>query len=174
MVFYDFANESQYPHWDVRLRGDTTVGGTTVVGMQDLVNASRSIGARQIIVLEPGSASYEAGSNAENGGWTIFPATDAIVQNSQQQDAKWGPILNHYPLFYGEWAFLTNASGGGINGSAICSGISQHQASQAMNNFLNYMASHNANWVAWSFEPYLLTDYKNLRTNDAECTLELW
>ncbi len=171
MVMYDVANEPQYPDWNTWANGGATIGGAHVVSMQALVNAIRSQGAQQIIVIEPGSAGHQPGTTAESGGWATFPIADVIKdpnviysihmysyigQDAQQQDARWGPILHRYPLFYGEWAFLPNPSGG----TAKCSSIPHDQASQVVENFLNYMASRNASWVAWSFLPhYLVVNY---------------
>ena len=177
MVMYDVYNEPQYTSWDTWTNGGTNVGGAQVVSMQALVNAIRSAGGQQIIVVEPGAAGHQAGTTAESGGWTNFPIADAIkdsnviyslhvysniAQSTQQQDAKWGPILNKYPLFYGEWAFLPNAPGG--SGANKCSGVPHDQASQIVENFLNYMASRDAGWVAWSFLPHYLVQNFNTYT----------
>lgn len=175
MVFYDLYNEPQEPNWQTWENGGGNTGGATIVGMPDLVNAIRSVGAQQLIVVEPGSAGHDPGGNAESSGWTNFPPGDAIKDSNiayslhvygnigysaQQQDAKWGPILNHYPLFYGEWAFLPNAAGAG--GGAKCNAVPHAEAAQVVTNFLNYMASRGASWVAWAFMPhYLVTDYKS-------------
>jgi len=172
MVLFDLYNEPQEPDWNTWLHGGgTTPDGATIVGFQDLVNAVRSTGAQQIVILEPGSAGHNAsGQNgtaaAEEGGWTTFPLSDAIkdpdtmyslhvyqtiIQPASAQSAKWGPILNRYPLFYGEWAFLTN--GTGKSAAAHCQGLptNGNQANQVVENFLNYMASIHANWTAWQF-----------------------
>src|SRR5436305_633430 len=125
MVMFDVYNEPKYHDWNTWLHGGGTVSGATVVGMQDLVNAIRSVGAKQIIVVEPGSAGkgVQGADAAEEGGWTTIGNNtindpnimyslhvyDKVNLSAQQQDAKWGPVLNHYPLYYGEWAFLPNA-----------------------------------------------------------------
>ncbi|HKF37122.1 MAG TPA: cellulase family glycosylhydrolase, partial [Ktedonobacteraceae bacterium] len=81
-----------------------------------------------------------------------------IVESPQQQDAKWGPILNQHPIYYGEWALLTN--GYGAVGYDHCKNIPQSQANQIVNAFLSYMASRSASWTAWEFTPYhLIQDY---------------
>jgi hypothetical protein len=172
MVLFDLYNEPQEPDWNTWLHGGgQTPDGATIVGFQDLVNAVRSTGAQQIVILEPGSAGHNAsGQNgtaaAEEGGWTTFPLSDAIndpdtmyslhvyqtiIQPASAQSAKWGPILNRYPLFYGEWAFLTN--GTGKSAAAHCQGLPTNgaQANQVVENFLNYMASIHASWTAWQF-----------------------
>jgi aryl-phospho-beta-D-glucosidase BglC (GH1 family) len=173
MVMFDPYNEPQEPSWNTWLNGGgTTSDGATIVGFQDLVNAIRSTGAQQIIVLEPGSAgggkSNQNATGAEEGGWSNFPLSDAIkdpnvvyslhvyqgiTQSAAQQAAKWGPVLGHYPLIYGEWAFLTN--GEGKSGSAHCQNLPTNGAgaTQVVQNFLNYAASIHASWIAWQFEP---------------------
>lgn len=177
MVIFDVYNEPKDPNWQVWLHGGGTFGGATAVGFQDLVNAIRSVGAKQIIVVEPGSAGKHKGNvtgqdAAEEGGWasvgnnTIndpnivysLHVYEGITATPQQLDAKWGPILNHYPIYYGEWAFLPNA---GI--AAHCKNLPTQsaQADQVVKGFLEYMTSHNASWTAWQFAPhFLVRDYK--------------
>ncbi len=123
------------------------------------------------LCLEPGSSGKGKQANgqdaAEEGGWSnignhmindpnviySLHVYEGITATPQQLDAKWGPILNHYPLYYGEWAFLPNA---GI--PAHCQNLPTDptQADGVVNNFLNYMASHNASWTAWQFAPHFL------------------
>lgn len=184
MVMYDVFNEPVEPSWDVWLHGGgKTSDGATIVGYQDLVNAIRSTGAQQLIVVEPGSAGGKGNSatspvtGAEEGGWSNFPIDHAIsdpnimyslhvyqniVQSPAIQSAKWGPILNHYPLYYGEWAFLTNGTGkGALN---YCQSLPNNGAegNQVISNFLNYMASVHASWTAWQFAPhFLVQDYNS-------------
>ncbi len=163
MVMFDVYNEPKTPpSWNAWLHG---VSGTKEIGFQNLIDGIRSVGAKQIIVVEPGSAG--GGTNtAEGGGWSSFNVTindpdiiyslhvyDGIVFNTQQQDSKWGPILNHHPLYYGEWAFLPNAFG-----NSHCQNLPTDptQANQVVANFLNYMAARNASWTAWAFTPHHL------------------
>ena len=171
MVMFDVYNEPKYHDWNTWLHGGGTVSGATVVGMQDLVNAIRSVGAKQIIVVEPGSAGkgVPGADAAEEGGWTTIGNNtindpnilyslhvyDKINLSAQQQDAKWGPILNHYPLYYGEWAFLPNAQI-----PAHCKGVSHDQADSVVKAFLDYMDSRHASWSAWDFAPpHLIQDF---------------
>jgi len=169
MVMFDVFNEPKDTDWQTWLHGGGTVNGATIVGFQDLVDAIRSAGAKQIIVVEPGSA---GGGSPSDAGWaTIGNNTvndpnivyslhlySGIVESPQQQDAKWGPILNQHPIYYGEWALLTN--GYGAVGYDHCKNIPQSQANQIVNAFLSYMASRSASWTAWEFTPYhLIQDY---------------
>jgi endoglucanase len=171
MVLFDLYNEPKYHDWNTWLHGGGTVAGATVVGMQDLVDAIRSVGARQIVIVAPGSAGKGVPGldAAEEGGWATvgthlindpnvmytLHVYDKISFTAQQQDTQWGPILNHYPLYYGEWAFLPNAAI-----PAHCMGVPHDQADQVVKDFLDYMASRHASWSAWDFSPpQLIQDY---------------
>ena len=169
MVMFDIFNEPKDTSWQQWLHGGGTVDGANVVGFQDLVDAIRSVGAQQIIIVEPGSA---GGGSPANAGWvTIGNNTindpnimyslhiyDSIMDTPQQQDARWGPILNHQPIFYGEWALLPN--GYGTAGYDHCKNIPHSQADQIVTAFMQYMASRHANWTAFQFTPYhLIQDF---------------
>jgi endoglucanase len=166
MIMFDVFNEPQVRGWQAWLHGGGTIGnGTPIVGFQDLVDTVRSVGAKQIIVVEPGAA---GGDTGESGSWASVGnnlINDPNIIYSRhvyrdlslppdQQDAKWGPILNHHPIYYGEWAFLPNSTV-----PIQCSGVAHDQADAVVTNFLHYMASRRANWTAWSFtSPYLVQD----------------
>jgi Cellulase (glycosyl hydrolase family 5) len=179
MVMFDVYNEPKDPNWQVWLHGGGTFGGATAVGFQDLVDAIRSTGAKQVIVVEPGSAGKHKGQSAigldvaEESGWATvgnhsindpnimysLHIYDGIMNSPQQLAANWGPILGHYPIYYGEWAFLPNT---GI--AAHCQNLPTNptQSTQVVQGFLDYMASHNANWTAWQFAPhFLVRNYSN-------------
>src|SRR5579863_5923204 len=181
MVMFDVYNEPKDPSWQIWLHGGGKIGGATVVGFQDLVNAIRSVGAYQIIVVEPGSSGKTKGQSAsgvdvaEEGGWSTVGSNtindpnviyslhvyEGITATAQQEDAKWGPILGHYPLYYGEWAFLPNA---GI--AAHCQNLptAPAQSSQVVQSFLNYMQARGASWTAWQFAPhFLVQDYSSFQ-----------
>jgi endoglucanase len=172
MVMYDLYNEPQSNSWSQWLNGGGTVDGAQVVGFQTLVNTVRSAGAKQIIVVEPGSAGGNGGL-ATKGWATVGNDTindpniiyslhvyAEITMTPQQLDQKWGPILNHHPIYFGEWALVTN--GPGADGYDHCKTVNHAQADQDVLSFLNYMTSRNANWTAWEFAPYkLIQDYTN-------------
>ena len=166
MVMFDLFNEPKTVGWSTWLNGGGTMDGAQVVGFQNLINAVRSAGAKQIIIVEPGTA---GGNSADDKGWATVDSNlpddpnivyslhtyQGITMSPQQLDANWGPILNHHPIFYGEWALLPNA-----NETAHCKNIVPSQADQDVRNFLNYMTSRHASWVAWEFTPYhLIQDY---------------
>lgn len=179
MVMFDLYNEPKEPNWNVWRNGGVVIDGAHVVGFQEMVNAIRSVGAQQVIVLEPGSAGHNgnANNNPEEGGWATFPISDAIndpnvmyslhvyqdiSQPVQVQEQKWGPLLNHEALYYGEWAFLPN--GAGKSAVAHCQSLptSGAQADQIVTAFLNYMASIHASWTAWEFAPpYMVQSYSS-------------
>lgn len=175
MVMFDLYNEPKDPNWQVWLHGGISVNGARIVGFQDLVDAIRSTGSKQIIIVEPGSAGGGSGVNgAEEGGWSTIGTNtisdpdivyslhvyDGLLLPPQQQDAKWGPLLNRYPILYGEWALLTNGFGqAGVN---HCKNVVPGQADQDVSAFLSYMNSRHASWVAWQFAPhYLIQDYNS-------------
>jgi len=175
MVMFDLYNEPKATNWQTWLHGGGTINGAKIVGFQDLVDAIRSAGAKQIIIVEPGSAGGGGGVNgAEEGGWATVGSNtindpnvvyslhvyDGILLSPQQQDAKWGPILYHHPIFYGEWGLVTN--GFGQSGANHCKNVVPSQADQDVHGFLSYMASRNASWAAWQFAPHsLIQDYNS-------------
>lgn len=162
MVIFDLFNEPKEQDWQQWLHGGGTTAGARAVGFQDLVDALRAppVSARQIIVVEPGGDARKGWATI--GGDTIrdpdvvysLHVYDGILQSPPEQDAKWGPILGHYPLYYGEWALLPNSYT-----PAQCRNIPHDQADQIVRSFLDYMKSHNASWTAWSFTPtHLIED----------------
>lgn len=176
LVMFDLYNEPDELSWTTWLHGGIVVGGANTVGFQDLISAVRGTGAKQIIVVEPGS------SGGNNQGWKTYPSdslTDAnivyslhVYQNvtfsAQQLDTLWGPILYHHPIYYGEWALLPN--GYGQPGKDFCKNIVHAQADQVVINFMSYMDSRSANFTAWAFTPYhLIQDY----TTFAPTTLDI-
>jgi len=168
MVIFDLYNEPKDTSWYQWAHGGGTVDGATVVGHQDLVTTIRSVGAPQIVIAEPGLSGGKQtgwstiGTNTINDPNVMYSlhVYDYIANPPPQQDALWGPILNHYPIFYGEWALLPN--GYSIPGYAHCKHIVPSQADQDTINFLNYMGSRQGNWTAWDFEPdHLVQNLKN-------------
>ena len=163
MVMFDVFNEPQANDWQTWLHGGGTVNGATVVGFQDLVNAVRSVGAKQIIVVEPGSK-----AGGPDGGWSgigndtindpnivySLHIYSTIGLPAAQLDTKWGTILGHYPIYYGEWAFLPNSFT-----PIQCRNVPHDQADSVVSSFLHYMTSRDASWTAWAFTPmHLIQD----------------
>ena len=171
---FDLINEPQYPDWCSWLYGGNAQGkcissitNHDIVGFVNIIKAIRSVGAQQIIVVEPGKA---GGSNPQDAGWVNFEPTkitdpnilyskdeyqNVISGNPTSWNGTWGVLLGHYPLYYGEWAVLPNPAD-----PAHCQGLTSENADQITNTFLNYLRSLNASWTYWYFEPYhLVTDF---------------
>jgi len=159
MVMFDVFNEPQSNGWQAWLHGGGTLDGATIVGMQDLVNVVRSVGARQIVIVEPGLGAVWYGIsgymiNDSNIMYSLH-IYSGIASSAQSLDNAWSSLLNHYPIYYGEWGAIVNTYT-----PVQCSTLPHTQADQIVTNFMNYMASRNANWTAWEFTPYhLIQDY---------------
>lgn len=157
MIMFDPINEPKYPDWQTWLHGNSQ----TVRGFQDVVEAIRSVGANQIIIVEPGRAGGD--TKAGGGGWSTFSLNDVIHDqniiyskhiyddiisgNSQKWDEEWGALKSHYPLYYGEWAVLPNAYH-----EAHCLGLTSDNAQALTTAFLQYMKNNNISWTAWDYE----------------------
>lgn len=158
MIMFDPINEPKYPDWQTWLHGNAQ----TVRGIQDIIDAIRSVGAHQIIVLEPGSSGKDG--NPQESAWATFDSSkqisdpnilysihdyrNVITGNPSLWDHEWGPILNHYPIYYGEWAVLPHA-----DHPEHCQGLDSTNAQGITTAFLQYMKDRNASWTAWDFEP---------------------
>lgn len=172
MVLFDPINEPNYPDWcawqyggNPQGRCTTSETDTSIYGFQDVIAAIRSVGAKQIIIIEPGGASGSKFS--EDGGWQGFDLTWltdpnimpskhdyrwVVAGNQTLWDASWGPMLHNKPLYYGEWAVLPNA-----NYTIHCSSngitLTSDNADQITQTFLQYMDAGGMNWTAWAFTP---------------------
>jgi aryl-phospho-beta-D-glucosidase BglC (GH1 family) len=169
-VMYDAYNEPHYPNWDLWLNGGT-VNGVAVVGFKAMIDAIRSTGSKQIIVVEPGSAS---GGGSQGGGWNGYTdkltdpnlmyskhiyagITSAQIANpkgyEKTWDGEWGSILGKHPMYYGEWAVNPHPQDTQSN---QCKGLTSTNADQITRNFLKYLQARDASWTAWDFRPYEL------------------
>jgi hypothetical protein len=136
--------------WKLWLNGGT-VNGQQIVGMQTLVNTVRAAGAKQIILVEGYSYAetfYNIGSNLiqdplKNIVYEVHKY--GMNQPSTQWDMDFGFMSAKYPVLVGEWALM--ASGRNMN----CHQTPQSQANQVVTRFLNYMASHNMSWTAFTY-----------------------
>lgn len=155
MMLFDPMNEPNYPNWEEWANGN----GADVVGYRQVVAAIRSVGAQQMIVLEPGHAcsscahaSWEGVSqylpNDPNLVFSLHVYNTIISGNPQEWDATWGPTLGHYPIYYGEWGVLPHA-----DHPALCQGLTSANADAVTNSFLAYTQARGANWTAWDFTP---------------------
>lgn len=159
MVVLDVYNEPHFQNANQWLNGGGTQRGSTgktapVIGMQTLVNAIRSTGDKQILII---SGIHSAGNlriKDPDIMYTTHTYRKVAIGNPTVWDQEWAGFKGHYPLFYGEWALLPNATV-----SYRCQTATMQNANQKVTAFLNYMGQNNINWTAWEFDvPYLLID----------------
>ncbi|HLZ81676.1 MAG TPA: cellulase family glycosylhydrolase [Ktedonobacteraceae bacterium] len=164
MLMFEAFNEPAYPDANTWLNGGGTVTGSTgksapIVGMQAVVNAIRSTGAPQIIVIA-GVATAITGNHFiqdPNIIYTRHVFQQVVSGNPTAWDALWGPLKGVYPLDFGEWALEPNS-----NLAIRCKGATMANADQIVTNFLNYMDANNISWTAWQFDTYyLIQDHTN-------------
>jgi endoglucanase len=172
MILFDIINEPKQTDWNTWLHGGGTVTGATgktapVVGMQDVVNAIRAVGAPQIIIAESSTlvdGFSGIGNNLiqdPNIVYSIHEYFDYAKDNHNRTPSGWnaafGNLSATHPVFIGEWAVLPNAQY-----PTFCNGLTTQQAEQLTLSFLQYMQQHQVNWTAWNFNPYhLIQDYTN-------------
>ncbi|HET9920374.1 MAG TPA: glycoside hydrolase family 5 protein [Ktedonobacteraceae bacterium] len=169
MVIFDVYNEpalrnvnrDQYTaqDWQLWLNGGQQ-NGETFTGMQELVDAVRSTGAQQIIMVEGYSFAetfYNIGSNVIHDPNIVYEIHEyGMNRTPDDWNKDFGFMSTTYPVFIGEWALM----GGGNSGQVNCHNIAPSQANQVVLNFLNYMASHNMSWTAYAFtEGHMLQNY---------------
>ena len=170
-VLFDLINEPKQPDWNTWLHGGGTITGSTgkkatIVGMQDLVNAIRSVGAPQLIVAEapPGPNGFTGIGNDVIQDPNIVYSVHHYFNDAHKNlnripsgwDVKFGNMSVMHPVFVGEWAFLPNA-----NHPVFCRNITTSQAQAMVQSFLTYMQQHQVSWTAWSFDMYhLIQNYK--------------
>ena len=154
MMLFDPMNEPKYADWQTWLNGN----GAGVVGYQQIIAAIRGVGAKQIIVLEPGHG-CACGYSTWQGVDHYLPSDPNIIfsqhdyaevvsGNPRTWDAAWEPVLGRYPIYYGEWAVLPHA-----NYPIFCQGLTSDNADTVTNTFLDYLQARHANWTAWDFNP---------------------
>ena len=170
MIMFDIINEPKQTNWNEWLHGGGFITGSTgktapIIGMQDVVNAIRLVGAPQIIIAEASTVmdGFNGISNNliqdPNIVYSIHTYFDYAKDNHNRTpsgwDATFGNLSATHPVFIGEWAFLPNA-----NYPVFCENITTSQAEQLVLSFLQYMQQHQVNWTAWNFDPYhLIQDY---------------
>ena len=179
-IMFDIFNEPKQTNWSSWLHGGGFVTGSSgktapVVGMQDVVDAIRSVGAPQIVIAEAPTTlnGFDGiGNNLITDPNVMYSmheyfdyANDNHRRTSWGWDQTFGNLSATHPMFIGEWAFLPNA-----NYPVFCENITTTQANQLVWSFLQYMQQHQVNWTAWNFDPYhLIQDY----TNFTPTTLEI-
>ncbi len=165
-VLFDLMNEPKQPDWNTWLHGGGTITGSTgkkapIVGMQDLVNAIRSVGAAQLIVAEapPGTNGFAGiGNDLIQDPGIVYSVHHYFndTHNNQNRtpagwDLKFGNMSATHPVYVGEWAFLPNATY-----PVFCRNLTTAQAQAMVQSFLSYMQQHQVSWTAWSFDTYHL------------------
>jgi endoglucanase len=159
-VIFDAYNEPHYLDGKQWLNGGGKQKGSTgkstqIVGMQALVNAIRSTGAKQIIVI--GGLRYPiAYAKKYNVAYHIKDANIVYTKHPYHQVSEgtpttwneaWGYFKGKYPLYAGEWALLPNTKI-----PVQCKGATMQNANQKVNNFLQYMDQNHISWTAWQFD----------------------
>jgi aryl-phospho-beta-D-glucosidase BglC (GH1 family) len=162
MVLFDEYNEPHYPTANQWLNGGGTQKGATgktapIIGMQTLVKAIRSTGAKQIIII---GGIHNAGTlriSDPNIMYTTHTYHKVAVGTPTIWNQEWAGFLGRYPLFYGEWALLPNATT-----TQRCQTATMKNANQKVQAFLNYTQQNGISWTAWQFNiNYLILDRTN-------------
>ena len=183
MVMFDVYNEPRIrgltgqgltdKDWQLWLHGGILYPGTqysvNVRGVQDLVNAIRQAGAKQIVIVEALQNWFQTidangtGSNFVVDPNVVYSAHVYFQDNTrtlQDWNLKFGDVsstndlLTRFPIFVGEWAFTPNIY------LARCNNLTPQQAIALVNSFLHYMQQNNMSWTAFAFTiKQLFLDY---------------
>jgi endoglucanase len=158
MVLFDLFNEPADLTAQNYLHGGGTVTGSTgkvatIVGFQPLVDAIRSVGARQIIIAPATIAAQHPNVRIQDPNviYTAHVYSSIADYNPAIWDQDWGSLLGHYPLYYGEWAVLPNSLV-----PKQCDPYTPTNAAALTRAFLDYMQQRQISWTAWQFRPYYL------------------
>src|SRR6266566_2968750 len=145
-IMFDIINEPKQTNWSSWLHGGGFITGSSgktapIVGMQDVVNAIRSVGAPQIIIAEAPTTlnGFDGiGNNLitdPNMMYSMHEYFDYARDDHRRAPWGWdqtfGNIAATHPVFIGEWAFLPNA-----NYPVFCENITTTQANQLVWSFL--------------------------------------
>jgi hypothetical protein len=175
MIIFDVYNEPHYPSAGQWLNGGGSQQGSTgkkapIIGMQGLVDAVRSVGARQIISI---GDIHDAGTlriKDPNIIYTTHSYQEVASGSPAVWDADWAGFKGRYPLFYGEWALLPN--------SPVvyrCQGATMRNANRKVTAFLDYMGQNNISWTAWQFNPpYLIMNHTNFAPTSLNSPRHPW
>lgn len=158
MLLFDLFNEPSNMTAQNYLTGGGSVTGSSgkpasIIGFQPLVDAIRSVGARQIIIAPANVPSQYPNVRIRDANvmYTAHVYSSIAANNPAVWEQDWGSLLGHYPLYYGEWAVLPN--------SLIpvqCRPFTPDNATASTQAFLRYMDERQINWTAWQFRPYYL------------------
>jgi hypothetical protein len=183
MVLFDAFNEPMYPDGLTWLKGGGIKTGSTgksfrIVGMQDLVFAIRSTGARQIIII--GGIQYPLLYAQQTGIQLSIKAPDIVYTKHWYHEVStgnpilWDSWLGYFkslaPIYLGEWALLPNSK---IR--IRCKGATMVNANQIVLNFLDYMGQNHMSWTAWQFDiPHLLLNMKKFTPTSLDDPRHPW
>jgi len=178
MVMFDLYNEPNLAgktaktlsnqDWQLWLHGGYLPNTKILVhGMQELVDAVRQEGAKQILFVEALNNSYETFNADGTGGNFVHDSNlvysthiyfqDIIGRSPSAWDLATGSLYKQFPVYIGEWAFEPNA------GYAIrCDNLTPDQAIALIDSFLQYMQQNNISWTVFAFTiKQLFLDYTN-------------
>lgn len=158
MLLFDVFNEPTGLTAQTYLNGGgtlTTSTGemTSIIGLQPLVDAIRSVGAQQIVIAPAAIPASDPTIRIHDANvmYSLHVYSGVAANNPAVWDQQWGSLLGRYPLFYGEWSVLPN--------SYIpqqCRPYTPDNATPLTQAFLGYMDARQINWTAWQFRPYAL------------------
>jgi Cellulase (glycosyl hydrolase family 5) len=173
MVMFDIYNEPNLQgitakqltdaDWQLWLHGGK-IGSIVVHGMQELVDAIRQTGAKQVLIVEALDNSFETIAKDSNQNFVndsnIVYSTHIYFQDQIRDPAGWdlatGALYKQFPMIIGEWAFEPNA------GYTIrCDNLNiPNDAINLVKSFLQYMQQNNISWAAFAFTlKQLIQDY---------------
>lgn len=156
-VLFELYNEPRNIDWNVWLHGGQTSddkhGAYKVVGMQQLYDAVRSSGAKNLVAVGGINWAFddsEVKTYAISGGKNIIYATHPYDFSGKNTEADWqkafGNLSAHSPVIMTEF------------GDFNCS-------QDLYKNMLDYAGQHNISWTAWGWYvgdcnfPALITDW---------------
>ena len=175
MVIFDAYNEPHYPDANTWLNGGGMQKGSNgktvaIVGMQALVDAIRSVHAKQMIIIAGVKTAGTLRIHDANIIYTQHTYYKIATGNPTIWNADWSGFLGRYPLYYGEWALLPNSSV-----PRRCQSATPENADAKVNSFLNYVQQHSISWTAWKFDvPFLLQNTTNFTPTQLDDPQHSW
>jgi hypothetical protein len=137
--------------WTIWLKGGSVEGHRTV-GMQQLVNVIRSVGARQVVVVE----GLRVGQTLQGIGGHMVSGADIMYSvhpyfgnysTSAAWDANFGFMATRVPLLAGEWGLVPN----GYN-IDDCLPVRPSRAPALIRSLLRYFEKRQISWIAFAFQ----------------------
>ncbi len=146
-VVFDLYNEPHVGSWACWRDGCTTSAGWKTAGMQTLVNAVRSVGARQPVIVNGNNyandlTSWAAYRPADPAGQLVagfHSYSDNWCNNVACWDNKVGRVAASFPVVTGELG-QTNCAHGYVD------------------SFMNWADLRGVSYLGWSWNPFSCTD----------------